>query len=65
MRKFIVTYSYPSIYKGSYEVVVEDGTFASTNASEKVKKYLEEKYGKVTDSYCVVTEIYGKLKKIK
>lgn len=65
MRKFIITYSYPAKYRGSYEVVVEDSIFASMNASKKVQQYLEEKHGKADDSHSIVMEIYGEIQTVK
>ena len=54
MRKFIITYSWPICYKGSYVVSAEDGL----DASSKVEKYLKSVYGAVKDSSSIVTEIY-------
>ena len=59
MRTFIVNYSAPKEYRGTYRVSVEDGLMAGINASEKVQKYLQEKYGKVKDSASTVIEVYG------
>lgn len=65
MRTFIVNYSSPKEWKGTYQVRVEDSSTASINASDKVRKYLEDKYGKVKDSNCTVLEVYdNKIQKV-
>lgn len=52
-RTFIITYYYPLRYKGTYVAKGKD----SFEASDKVKKYLVEKFGNTKDSYCVVSEV--------
>ena len=53
-KTFIITYSYPFRYKGTYVVKAED----SFKAGEKVSKYLAEKYGATNDSDSVVIQVY-------
>ena len=55
MRSYIITYSYPAKYRGTYLIQGEDGI----DASDKLKKYLEETHGGTTDSHCVVLEVEG------
>jgi hypothetical protein len=65
MRTFIVNYSSPKEWKGTYQVRVEDGPMANIKASQKVHQYLEDKYGKVKDSNCTVLEVYdNKIQKV-
>ncbi len=64
MRTFIVNYNWPLEYKGTYQVTVEDSVTAGIDAGNKVRKYLEEKFGEVKDSSSTVIEVYGTIHKI-
>lgn len=65
MRTFIVNYSFPKEYRGTYQVTVEDSLTAGIDAGNKVHEYLEKKYGKVKDSSSTVIEVYdNKIQKI-
>lgn len=55
MASYIITYSYPAKYRGTYLIHGKDGI----DASDKLKKYLEETYGGASDSHCVVLEVEG------
>ena len=54
MRSYIITYSYPFRYRGTYLVTGKDGI----EASEKCRKYLEEKYGHEDNQNSTVVEVY-------
>ena len=54
MRTYIITYTYPLIYQGTYVVKGVDGF----DASKKLQKYLKEHYGGTNDSHSMVYEIY-------
>ena len=54
MRSYIITYSYPFRYRGTYLVTGKDGI----EASEKCWKYLEEKYGHENNQNSTVVEVY-------
>ena len=53
-RTFIITYSFPMRYKGSYVVKGIDGI----DASNKCQRFLEEKYGYIDNQMSVVMEVY-------
>lgn len=55
MRNYIITYSYPAKYRGTYLIQGKDGI----DASDKLSKYLKETYGDTTDAHCVVLEVEG------
>ena len=58
MKSYLITYSWPIKYRGSYLVNAVDGF----EASSKVTAYLNETYGPTNDAMSVVTEIVdGKL----
>lgn len=54
MRSFIITYTLPVRYRGTYLVTGKDGI----EASEKCRKYLEEKYGYEDGQNSSVVEVY-------
>ena len=54
MRSYIITYSYPFRYRGTYLVTGKDGI----EASEKCRKYLEDKYGVDETQNSTVVEVY-------
>lgn len=54
MRSYIITYSLPFRYKGTYLVTGKDGI----EASEKCRKYLEEKWGAEVNQNSTVVEVY-------
>lgn len=53
-RTFIITYSLPMRYQGSYVVKGVDGI----DASNKCRRFLEEKYGYVDGQMSVIMEVY-------
>ena len=55
MRKFIINYSEPAAYRGTYLIEAEDGI----EASHKARQYLEETKGKENDTRSMVMEVYG------
>lgn len=55
MRKFIIGYSEPAAYKGTYLMEAEDGV----EASNKVQRYLEETKGKENNTRSITMEVYG------
>ena len=54
MKKYIINYSYPANYKGTYLVEGKDGM----EASEKLRKHLEKERGAEKDSTSTVMEVY-------
>ena len=54
MRSYIITYSLPLRYQGTYLVTGKDGM----EASAKCRKYLEEKYGYLDTQNSTVVEVY-------
>lgn len=54
MKAYIVTYSWPLRYRGTYLTTAAD----SLEAGEKIKNYLREKYGYAGDEVSSVHEIY-------
>ena len=54
MKSFIITYSYPFRYRGTYLVTANDGG----EASDKCRKYLEEKYGYEDNQNSAVLDVY-------
>lgn len=52
-KTFIITYTWPLRYQGTYVVKAKDGF----EAGDKVKKYLCDKYGDTKDSYSVVMNV--------
>lgn len=54
MRTYLITYTYPVRYRGSYLTTAEDGIAAS----DKIRQYLHDKYGFAGDESSVVNEIY-------
>ena len=55
MRNYLITYSWPEKYRGSYLVSAEDGF----EASNKLFSFLKEKYGDTNTSNSSVTEVIG------
>ena len=55
MRNYLITYSWPEKYRGSYLISAEDGIVASN----KLSSFLKEKYGPTDSSNSIVTEIVG------
>lgn len=53
-RTFIITYNYPIRYRGSYLVKGVDGI----DASNKCRKFLEDKWGYCDNQMSVVMEVY-------
>lgn len=53
-RTFIITYSLPMRYRGSYLVKGVDGI----DASNKCRKFLEERYGVINNQNSIVMEVY-------
>lgn len=54
MRTFIVNYSYPVRFRGTYCVTAKD----SFEAGDKVRSYLENKWGHYKDQMSIVMEVY-------
>ena len=55
MRNYLITYSWPEKYRGSYLINAEDGI----EASNKLSSFLKEKYGDTNTSTAIVTEVIG------
>ena len=55
MRNYLITYSWPEKYRGSYLISAEDGI----DASNKLSSFLKEKYGATNNSNSIVTEVIG------
>lgn len=55
MRNYLITYSWPEKYRGSYLISAEDGI----DASNKLSSFLKEKYGATNTSNSIVTEVIG------
>lgn len=55
MKNYIITYSWPEKYRGSYLISAEDGI----EASNKISSFLKEKYGATNTSNSIVTEVIG------
>lgn len=55
MRHYIITYSYPEKYRGTYHIEGEDGI----DASNKLQKYLIETRGETKNSHSIVVEVVG------
>ena len=55
MKTYLVTYSWPIKYRGSYMAYGYD----SIDAGNKVSQYLKETFGPTNDSMSIVTEIIG------
>ena len=56
MRSYIITYSYPQKYRGTYLINANDGM----EASHKLSQYLKETYGDTDNSHSIVLEVEGK-----
>lgn len=55
MRNYIITYSYPAKYRGTYLINAEDGM----EASKKLSTYLKETFGDTDSSHSIVLEVEG------
>lgn len=55
MRNYIITYSYPAKYRGTYLVTAVDGI----EASKKISTYLKETFGDTDTSSSIVLEVEG------
>ena len=55
MRNYLITYSWPEKYRGSYLINAED----VIEASNKLSSFLKEKYGATNNSNSIVTEVIG------
>ena len=55
MKNYLITYSWPEKYRGSYIISAEDGI----EASNKLSSFLKEKYGTTNTSNSIVTEVIG------
>lgn len=55
MKNYIITYSYPDEYKGTYLIQGKDGL----DASDRLENYLRETYGEVKDSHSICVEVEG------
>lgn len=55
MRNYLITYSWPEKYRGSYLISAEDGF----EAGNKLSSFLKEKYGNTNTSISIVTEVIG------
>ena len=55
MRNYLITYSWPEKYRGSYLISAED----AIEASNKLSSFLKEKYGTTNTSNSIVTEVIG------
>jgi len=55
MNHYIITYSYPEKYRGTYHIEGKDGL----DASDKLQKYLRETRGDTKDSHSIVLEVVG------
>ena len=53
-RSFIVNYTYPLRYQGTYLVKAKDGF----EAGKKCQKYLEKKWGHYPNQVSMVIEVY-------
>lgn len=53
-RTFIITYHFPLRFQGTYLVKGKDGT----DASNKCRKFLEDKYGHYNNQSSIVLEVY-------
>ena len=55
MRSYIITYSYPQKYRGTYLINANDGM----EASHKLSQHLKETYGDTDNSHSIVLEVEG------
>ena len=55
MRNYLITYSWPEKYRGTYLISAED----VIEASNKISSFLKEKYGDTNSSNSIVTEVIG------
>ena len=55
MKNYLITYSWPEKYRGSYLISAEDGI----EAGNKLSSFLKEKYGDTNTSISIVTEVIG------
>lgn len=55
MRNYIITYSYPQKYRGTYLISAVDGM----EASKKLSTYLKETFGDTDSSHSIVLEVEG------
>lgn len=55
MRNYLITYSWPEKYRGSYLISAEDGV----EASNKLSSFLKEKYGATDNVNSIVVEVIG------
>ena len=55
MKNYIITYSIPAKYRGTYLITASD----SIEASRKLDTYLKEKFGDTDTSQSIVTEVEG------
>ena len=60
MRNYIITYSYPQKYRGTYLVTAVDGI----EASKKLDTYLKETFGDTDISHSIVLEVEGSVIKM-
>lgn len=55
MRNYIITYSYPQKYRGTYLIQGKDGI----DASDRLKTYLVENFGDTDTAHSIVVEVEG------
>lgn len=55
MRNYIITYSYPQKYRGTYLIQGVD----CVDASRKLQMFLKEKYGETDAAHSIVLEVEG------
>ena len=55
MANYIITYSYPQKYRGTYLINAVDGM----EASKKLDSYLKETFGGTDSSHSIVLEVEG------
>lgn len=55
MRSYIITYSYPQKYRGTYLVQGKD----SIEAGKMLSTYLKETFGETDSSHSIVVEVEG------
>lgn len=55
MRNYIITYSYPQKYRGTYLISAVDGM----EASKKLSTYLKDTFGDTDSSHSIVLEVEG------
>lgn len=55
MKNYLITYSWPEKYRGSYLISAEDGF----EAGNKLSSFLKEKYGDTDTSISIMTEVIG------